>query len=221
MKDKISFILCSNDIEQAREVETYLRRQYLPLDIEAECCFIFDAVSIAEGYNRAMENSDAKYKVYLHQDVFLVYEKAIFQCLKIFRENPGIGMIGLIGSKGFAEDGCWWQGGELYGRVIDNHINKMEASTGFKNEKEFAEVKMLDGFFLMTQYDVRWREEIFDGWHFYDAAQCQEFIRKGFKLAVPYQEIPWCVHSCGVSFSYLKEYELYRSRYLKEYVITN
>lgn len=215
--NKICFIICSNDLDKVEEAEFFIRKQYLPLNMDVKCSVIVDAASLAQGYNKAMAESDAKYKVYLHQDALLVYEKAIDTCLRIFYGHPEIGMLGLIGCKDFTANGCWWDGTERYGRVIDNHTGKMLAGVKFKNTKDFTYVKMLDGFFMMTQYDVQWREEIFDGWHFYDASQCREFDRYGYKIAVPYQERPWCVHSCGVSYGYKKEYEKYRMRYLREY----
>ena len=42
------------------------------------------------------------------------------------------------------------------------------------------EVKGIGGLIMITQYDIPWRDDIFDGWHFYDASQSIEFIRKGF-----------------------------------------
>lgn len=52
---------------------------------------------------------------------------------------------------------------------------------------------------IATQYDVRWREDIFKKWHFYDRSICMEFRRKGYKCVVPNTDEAWCIHDCGAS----------------------
>ncbi len=58
---------------------------------------------------------------------------------------------------------------------------------------------------MATQYDILWREDIFDKWDFYDASQCMEFIKRGYRIVVPKQVKPWCVHDCGILN--LKDYD--------------
>lgn len=83
------------------------------------------------------------------------------------------------------------------------------------DDKIQAYVNALDGLILMTQYDVSWREDLFDGWDFYDASQCLEFIRAGYKAAVVKQEQPWVIHDC--SASKFKKYDNYQEKYREEY----
>lgn len=47
-----------------------------------------------------MQSSDAKYKVYLHHDVFIKEPKFIFYLLERFRSAPDVGMIGMVGGCG-------------------------------------------------------------------------------------------------------------------------
>lgn len=54
-----------------------------------------DAEYITQAYNAAMQASDAKYKIYLHQDVFLLNKKLIEDILEIFKDET-IGMIWAI-----------------------------------------------------------------------------------------------------------------------------
>jgi len=51
---------------------------------------------------------------------------------------------------------------------------------------------------MITQYDLPWQQEVFAGWHFYDLAQCLEFIHAGYSVVIPRQQQPWCIHNCGV-----------------------
>ena len=49
------------------------------------------------GYNEAMQSSDAKYKIYMHQDVFIKDTEFLDKIIQIFKEDSEIGMIGMVG----------------------------------------------------------------------------------------------------------------------------
>ena len=76
-------------------------------------------------------------------------------------------------------------------------------------------VKAVDGMLMVTQYDISWREDVFDKWDFYDVSQSQEFIRAGYKVVVPSMEKPWCIHDDG--FMSLDNYYEQRRKLLREY----
>lgn len=76
-------------------------------------------------------------------------------------------------------------------------------------------MKAIDGLIVITQIDIPWREEILDGWDFYDISQSLEMDRHGCKVVIPYQEKPWCYHDCGVSE--IGKYHFYRHRMIEEY----
>ena len=46
------------------------------------------ANSMAEGYNAGMLQTDAKYKVYLHQDALILNRHFLLDTIAIFREYP-------------------------------------------------------------------------------------------------------------------------------------
>jgi hypothetical protein len=95
-------------------------------------------------------------------------------------------------------------------------INKNEPSN------KYGEAKLVDGLLIATQYDLPWRDDLFDGWHFYDVSQCCEFLLKKYKVRVPNQynsegvAVPWCLHYVGTSLS-MVYYEKYRSAFRREY----
>ncbi len=76
-------------------------------------------------------------------------------------------------------------------------------------------VVMVDGLLMATQTDIPWREDLFRGWHFYDASQSMEMQRIGKEVVVPFQKTPWCFHDNGATnmATYYGDYELF----LKEY----
>ena len=69
---KICFIMCVNNDAYEQEQMRYLNRLVVPEGYEMDILSVRDALSMTSGYNEGMRVSDAKYKIYMHQDVFIV-----------------------------------------------------------------------------------------------------------------------------------------------------
>ncbi len=168
------------------------------------------------GYNQAMRSSDAKYKIYLHQDVFILNHHFIENILLLFRSHPEAGMIGMVGVTQLAPTGIMWKSGHneigaLYRPTDEPYSHEIVAG-----EWPTATVQCVDGFLIATQYDLPWREDLFDGWDYYDASQGFEFRRQGYEVLVPDQSFPWCLHDDGKILN-LYRYDHYRKIFLQEY----
>lgn len=213
---KIAFIYCVNNRQLYEESVRYVRALHVPEGYEIEIIPIEGAKSITSGYNEAVKKTDAKYKVYLHQDVFIVNKDFIFDILAIFNENKQIGMIGTVGAKKIPTSGIWWEAKSKYGKVFESHTGTLSILSFQDVENKYEGVEAVDGLLMATQYDVRWREDIFDGWHFYDLSHCVEFLKIGYLIVVPQQSTPWCVHDCGI-VNTRNGYEKYRNLFLDEY----
>ncbi len=210
-ENKMCFILCTNDQTQLDECLLYIDLLEIPTGFQIDVITVNDAESMAKGYNEAMLASDAKYKVYLHQDVFIIEKHFIEKVIKIFQKDNTIGMIGMIGVERLPKDGVMWHGkrcGDLY--RLDESERGIE-----KIEKGYREVEAIDGFLMITSQDIAWREDIFDEWDFYDVSQCLEFQRAGYKVVVPAQNPAWAIHDCGPQK--LWNYEKQRKKLLEEY----
>ena len=224
-ENEICFILCTNDRLYAEECMYYIRHLIIPEGYTIDILTVEDAKSMTSGYNEAMRYSQAKYKVYLHHDTFIVNPHFIRDMLDVFRKDPEIGMLGMVGAPTMPINGIMWEtarAGMLYQRMVDA-INyremKLTNQTGggsTRSNDVYWEVEAIDGFLMATQYDIPWREDLFDKWDFYDASQSMEFIRHGYKVVVPKMKEPWCLHDCGyVSFD---NYEEERKKYVQEYL---
>lgn len=210
---KVAFIVCYNNELYMRECMDYISWLKVPEGVETEVIGIAEAESMAAGYNAAMHDSDAKYKVYLHQDVFILNENFIQDMIRIFESNPEYGMLGVIGSNRIITSGNYWINWNVGITKADDFIE--EGIYKNDNPQELCEVVALDGMIMITQYDIEWREDIFDGFDFYDVSQSHEFLKKGYKIGIPHQETPWCNHVCGQSK--LDEYDGYRKLFCDEY----
>ncbi len=209
---KICFIICTNDDFFFSECIKYIQRLEVPEGIEIDLMEIRDAISMTAGYNEGMRSSDAKYKVYMHQDVFIRNKYFICDILDLFAKNEGIGLIGLVGSPVLPANGVMWHGKRIFG---DEEIS----SGGCRNcvkENGYWEVEAVDGLLMATQYDVPWREDLFDGWDFYDISQCYEMQRAGYMTVVPAQKEPWFIHD-DKEVTNLWNHNKYRQKFLIEY----
>jgi len=216
--NKICFITCvNNEILYAKCLD-FLNRLIVPPNITIEYKALRETSSMCDGYNKAMTESDARYKVYLHQDAYITYPYFIHRLINLFKERS-IGLVGMIGSRTLPESCVWWESKDKYGWVIDT-------SDGFQREQKYLtcaknkyeEVAAIDGLLMATQYDVPWRADLFDGWHFYDVAQCLEFRRAGYKIVVSVLPCSQVTHDCGIvnHTGYLKYRDILKAEYGEE-----
>lgn len=215
-EEEICFIICTNDQAYAQECIYYINHLIVPEDIRVDILTVEDAKSLTSAYNEAMQHSHAKYKVYLHHDTFIINPYFIRDCVEIFRANPQVGMIGNIGVEKMPSSGVMWDA-DRYGMLYEQHIYETELlANAIPSGLPYMEADAIDGFLMVTQYDVAWREDLFTGWDFYDCSQSKEFIRRGHKVIVPDMQAPWCVHDCG--FINLTNYEKEREKFVREYL---
>lgn len=212
---QICFVSCVNDETLYAKSIAHIKKLHIPNEFELEFIGIRNAASMAQGYNEAINMTQAKYKVYLHQDVLIINPFFVIELLKAFENDSMLGILGMIGSKTLPESGIWWESQKKAGKTMDSHTGRLELLDFETSAMKVEQVRVVDGLLMATQYDLRWREDLFTGWHFYDISQCLEFEKARLKVGIPFQKVVWCVHNCG--FVDLKEYEGYRNVFLREY----
>lgn len=215
-RKKFCFIMCINDDRYFNECQLYINRLKIPDGYTIEILPVYNAKSMAEGYNRGMASTDAKYKIYMHQDVFVINPNFLYDILNIFKINWKIGMIGVIGCPKLSPSGVMAfekRVGNIYS--LDSENVNFEGYEYGKSDG-LTEVEAIDGLIMVTKNDLYWREDLFDGWEFYDVAQSFEFRKKGYKVVVPGQRRPWCLHDNDISAPWF--YDKYRKIFIKEYL---
>ncbi len=211
--NEFCFIICTNDNFRAEECIHYIRRLHVPDGYTINVLTVEQASGMAAGYNEGMNASQAKYKIYIHQDVLIIEQNILFQLLTLF-SNPKIGMIGVVGEANPPANGMVWFGGNIGKQYFQNMVSTILQEFSPAN-KPYSTVATIDGMFMATQYDIPWRDDLFHGWDFYDASQSLEFYRHGYHVAVPYQEMPWCLHDSDAMN--LKNYYSQRKLFVEEY----
>jgi len=187
---KIDFIVCVTESICCEECMRYISDLIIPDGYCIDVLTVFEAEGMTKGYNEAMQESDAKYKVYLREDTFLLNRNFIADILDIFQKNDRIGMLGVAGTDVLLDNGDFlkWNIGSIMaydGRCIKDHFELRQTSAIYEK------VEALEGTLIATQYDVPWREELM-GWSFYSVSQSVEMKKQGYEVVVPYQENAWC-----------------------------
>lgn len=214
---KIAFIICTNSEIWFEECKKYIEILDIPQGFNKEVIKIVGAESMAKGYNEGMHKSNAKYKVYLHQDVFITKKDFLMRMLNIFIDNPEIGLLGVIGSNEIVKHGAYWNEWNIGQLYACSGLSAMFLHSENKLEGDYANAVAVDGMLMMTQYDVQWREDLFKKWDFYDISQCFEFQRVGYRIGVMLEKglETSTFHDCG--HSKLLNYNEWRRVFCKEY----
>jgi len=200
----IAFLTLVSDETQYDTCLRYLDALQIPSGYTVEKIAVLGAVSMAEGYQHAMEASTARYKVYVHQDVYLVYEGLLPELVRFFRTYPRLGMVGVVGTTRMPAKGLWWVNkGHCYGRLWEYrretglpgsilrrrlHFSRFRSFAG-----DYLPVVAADGLFMATQYDLPWKNSL-GGFLLYDQVQALEFIKAGLEVGIARQEAVWCLH---------------------------
>ena len=217
-RNKVAFISCVNDEDMYGECLLYLKSLHVPHGISVEYIPVRGASSMCSGYNEGARKTNARYKVYLHQDVLVVNKNLIQDLFSLFRAEE-TALIGMIGCRSLPHSGVWWDGLRTYGRVLHHcESESVVDSHCMEPDGDHIEVEAVDGLLIAMQYDIRWRDDLFTGWHFYDTSMCMEVRRHDFKSVVPNQEQNfWCIH-CPQEKPLSPDYKRYQKIFLREYV---
>lgn len=214
----VSFIVCVNDEIKFEKMLSHIYDLNKSYNVNVEVIPLRHSKSMCSAYNLGMRNANGRIKVYMHQDVYITNVDFIDDILEIF-EDRDIGIIGLAGAKDIPSNGRYSSSLNKYGHLIHYMIPGKKEVWKFGNfDNEIEDVICVDGLLMATQYDIKWREDIFDHFHFYDISQCIEFKKRGYRVVIPNMEAPWCIHDCGKSdYRRYKGYELQRERFVMEY----
>ncbi|SDD76903.1 glycosyltransferase [Sporomusa acidovorans] len=211
---KICFIWNVQNEEYYQESAKYIDNLIIPRGFQVDKVVVSNK-NYAKAYNQAIAKTNAKYKVYLQDSLFIFNKNFLNDILSIL-QNPQIGILGILGAKTIPTSGIWQESRHKIGKKYIGNNAKVELVT-FNTMKEICEeVKVLDGCIMVTQYDVQWREDIFCSKYYHDVGQCVEFRKKEYKIAVVNQEKPWCLYD-NIADDNKAEFERDKEIFLNEY----
>lgn len=211
---KIAFIICVNNLLYFEECKYYIDHLHIPEGCEVDVLAIQEADSMCAAYNLGMNSTDAKYKVYMHQDVFIRNRDFLKDIINIFEKDKTVGMIGMMGGNGMPQTAVTYLAWNV-GLVDCRDADMAYYLSGEPEIKTNSYVEAVDGLLMATQYDVPWREDLFTDFDFYDVSGSFEMRRHGYQVLVPYMKESWVIHDS--SFAKLSRYDKNRKICQKEY----
>lgn len=217
---KFAFIICTNNDTYLQECLHYIDSLVIPEDFDIDILTILNASCMTGGYNEGMQSSDAKYKIYMHQDVFILNRYFLFDILSIFNSDKNIGMIGMVGYPVVSRSGFMWHEKRV-GAIPLYGASKAYPSADYSEyryniEDGIQDVALIDGLMMITCQDLSWNDELLKHWDFYDAFQSMNFLLNGYRIVAPVQKLPWFLHDDGKYLS-MWNYDQYRRLFMKEY----
>ena len=194
---KIAVIIARSGEALPAELLMSLRLLEQPAGFTMEFVEVEGKAGMAAAYGQAMEASAAKYKVYLDERVRILDSHLLVRIVRLFEKHADLGVLGISGTKLLPPDGIAFHSTRRIGSLRLAGEGRTVAWGRVLGEAE--NVLAVDGFLMATQVDLPWREDLFHGAAFFDAAQCLEFRRQGLRSAVVGQEEP-LVEFLGESF---------------------
>ena len=217
---KICFIMCTDNDVCASESITYINRLYVPEGMQVEILTVKEATSMLSGYREGYESTDAGYVVFMHHDVFILNRYFIQDIISILSSDERIGLIGMVGAPKLSSDFIMWND-----RRIGNHFIKGDNAdySGYRysiDKEGYEDVTVVDGFLMVYRRiegkEVVFRDDILDGWDFYDVSMSIEVLKEGRRVVVPVQDQAWCMHD-DQGLQSMLNYDRYRNIALEEY----
>ena len=186
------FVRKSSEVRFSAALES-LQALRLPAGYEAELFTLTAGEPYAAQVNKALTLSDAKYKIYLNDDVLLVEPDVLGKLLQIF-EDESIGMIGCLGSASLPASGNIMESPYACGAAyVLSEEGHRDLRLGRGTVGECRTARFLVPSFFATQQDFSW-DEHYQRQYYALLAYCRRFEQEGNRIVVPLAKEPWCAY---------------------------
>lgn len=197
----IAFIVTCHDERKYGESELFIRSLEVPQGYNTEIVKIAGSSNVAGSYNKGMIQTNAKYKVYLPDHTLLVNRGMLREAIDLFEKDATLGIIGASGNSVIPTNGLHSSENQRRGQLYARVDGVMQAVHYPQTSGDLIEVQGVDGYLLITQYDVTWREDLACDQETVGFSQAQEFIRTGYRAGIAPQNQPWCLFDDGMSIA--------------------
>lgn len=217
MNDKKIAIIVYKNYDAGYEMTlNALQKTVLPAGFEAELITVSEAHCLAEVCNIGMRSTDAKYKLYILNDVYELDKDILVKLLKYFEDYSRVGLLGLYGGA-LSLNGDYANNKKNYG-IYRYQKGKEFYQYKSDNPLFIQKVTNIEPSIMMTSHDCDWDETIGD--YFFGSAQCCRLVNEGYECAVPMQNMVWAVFafdSPWLSVQSKEEYEQQREAFSEKY----
>ena len=216
---KISIIFCTNNDTYSNECILYLKQLLVPENMTLDIIVVKQAPGMAAGYNYAMLHSNSGYKLYIHHDTFIIDYNLLHKLVKAFEFDTKIGMIGNTGSTHLTNTARWFESDIQYKRsnIYEDILLNIKRCNSLYTLSNLEYADAIDGIFMATSYDVLWRQDLFDGWHYYDISQTYEYRKVSLKTVFTTSPPVMLLHETTTVKDPLDLYDKYQKIFINNY----
>lgn len=213
----ISIITCSVDNAKFNAFKKNVKEIF---GDDVQLIRIDDAVSIAEGYNRGIDQAYGDILIFCHDDIEFLNANAAEIIKYDLKENDIVGVAGTS----LVKEGIWISAGQpfTHGQVL-HELNQSDSGYNLcvyglgRDDAIVHDIQALDGLFLGVRRDVvdkvRFDEQLFDGFHLYDLDFTYAAYLKGVRIIVDYK-----IHLLHKSIGkYDQNWKRYAERFNRKY----
>ncbi|RDY25647.1 hypothetical protein CHL78_017100 [Romboutsia weinsteinii] len=165
---KICFVSIVKDKSKYDECVEYIKNIIVPDGYSIDINYISDSQSVPNSYNLVIKSNDAKYKVYVKEDILICNQNFIIDILNIFKDQS-IGIIGI-------------------------HANKNKEDLQLEEEL-IMDVEYIYEDLIVTQYDILWDEDLAIINNSIIINHINEFTNSGYRVVIAKQEEPWYLYN--------------------------
>ena len=185
---KIEFIINYKNEQYLAECLLHINRLQIPKGYEIGILSIAEISDREDEYYAEPVKSNAKYKVYLKENTFIIDDTFLYHIISIFRGNENVAAIGVLGHDSRTDIAGVEQCNS--GRLLVGGSTGVQEVNYQKDKEGWKPVCMLCDVLIATQYEAEGTEGLSGN----DAAVwCGKFIEKGYDVIIPYQHISWCL----------------------------
>lgn len=188
MEDKITVVFATRDRTEGTDNFLQMLQDTCGCSMDVNVLINKDGIGLSRLYHDTLETVETDIVVFIHDDITFLKKGWGKEIIRLFKENPDYGIIGVAGSAQFDNNGAWWNYRKRYGQVLHRHEGKSWL-TAFSPllEHDLEEVCVIDGLFMAVDktrvkknFDLNL--EHFD---FYDISFCLDnFLSKECKIGV-------------------------------------
>ncbi len=180
-------VICSTQYENDN-YRDYLKNSSGIKDVEVLMYVNDGQWSLAEIYNRGMQDSKYDIVVFVHDDLEFDTKNWGRKVVQNFSLNPDYSIFGVAGAPTIGESGCWWDPKQNMRGIVNHTDGQKKWTSNFSVDvgNQPIPVVVLDGLFIAVHKDPELLpfDEDFTGFHFYDIPFTFRNYVEGFNIAV-------------------------------------
>ncbi len=195
VKKMISIIICSRKADIPQEFKDNIAAT---IGCEYELRVIDNShneYNIFSAYNEGVRRSKGDILCFMHEDIVFHSENWGKILYDHFTKSPQTGAFGIAGGHYLPNRPCYWFEPRIVSinyiqGWIEEGLHREHKVLNQKYRSERTLVAAIDGVFmampkhLFTDELVRWDDQTFNGFHFYDADMCMQIHQAGYEVEV-------------------------------------